>query len=77
MIEGAISAKVLIAGLQRIKGEITPDSLTAALNSGEPIDVGWIDKSTIPYQIRYTPSNHSGIEYIDLSIIGADGKYRR
>ena len=71
MLEGAIAAQVLIAGLKRAKRPLTRESLTAALNSGGPIDVGWTGK-----EIRYSPTDHNGIEFTDLSVI-ADGKFRR
>ena len=71
MLEGAIAAKVLIAGLQRVKGEVTRESLTAALNGGGAIDVGWTGQ-----ELRYSTTDHNGIEFTDLSVI-ADGKFRR
>ncbi len=71
MIEGAVAAKVLIAGLRRTKGEISSENLVTALNAGGPIEVGWPGK-----EIRYSEANHAGIEHIDLSVI-SDGKFRR
>jgi branched-chain amino acid transport system substrate-binding protein len=27
--------------------------------------------------VNYSPASHTGLDYADLSIIGADGKFRR
>lgn len=76
MLEGAASAKVLIAGLKRCVGAPTPAKLITALETGGKIDIGWP-----AYPIQYSPSEHSGVEYSDLSIASKDAegvwKFRR
>lgn len=66
MLEGAVSAKVLIAGLRRASAP-TPNKLVAALDSGSAIDVGWPG-----YELRYGPNSRNGIEFTELSIVSGD-----
>lgn len=66
MLEGAVSAKVLIAGLRRASAP-TPAKLVAALDSGFSIDVGWPG-----YEIKYGPTSRMGLEFAELSIVSSD-----
>jgi branched-chain amino acid transport system substrate-binding protein len=73
MIEGFAAAKVLVAGLRRAEKDskvITRASLKRALESLERYDIGGLE-------ISYSPTDHSGLDFADLSIIGADGTFRR
>jgi branched-chain amino acid transport system substrate-binding protein len=73
MIEGFAAAKVLVAGLRRAEKDskvITRQSLKRALESLERYDIGGLE-------ISYSASDHSGLDFADLSIIGADGTFRR
>jgi branched-chain amino acid transport system substrate-binding protein len=73
MIEGFAAAKVLVAGLRRAEKEnkvITRGSLKRALESLERYDIGGLE-------ITYSPTDHTGLDFADLSIIGADGTFRR
>jgi branched-chain amino acid transport system substrate-binding protein len=73
MIEGFAAAKVLVAGLRRAEKEnkvITRASLKRALESLERFDIGGLE-------ISYSPTDHTGLDFADLSIIGADGTFRR
>jgi branched-chain amino acid transport system substrate-binding protein len=73
MIEGFAAAKVLVAGLKRAEKDskvITRQSLKRALESLERYDIGGLE-------ISYSASDHSGLDFADLSIIGADGTFRR
>jgi len=73
MIEGFAAAKVLVAGLRRAEKEskvITRQSLKRGLESLERYDIGGLE-------ITYSPTDHSGLDFADLSIIGADGTFRR
>jgi len=73
MIEGFAAAKVLVAGLRRAEKEsksITRLSLKRGLESLERYDIGGLE-------ITYSPTDHSGLDFADLSIIGADGTFRR
>lgn len=70
MLEGFAGAKVLVEGLRRAGREPTRERLRAALESFRRVDIGGLE-------ISYSPTSHTGLEYSDLSIIGADGKFRR
>ena len=73
MIEGFAAAKVLVAGLRRAEKEskvITRQSLKRGLESLERFDIGGLE-------ISYSPSDHSGLDFADLSMIAADGSFRR
>jgi ABC-type branched-subunit amino acid transport system substrate-binding protein len=73
MIEGFAAAKVLVAGLKRAEKEskvITRQSLKRGLESLERFDIGGLE-------ISYSASDHTGLDFADLSIIGADGTFRR
>jgi len=73
MIEGYAAAKVLVAGLRRAEREnkvITRQSLKRALESLERFDLGGLE-------ISYSASDHTGLDFADLSIIGPDGTFRR
>jgi ABC-type branched-subunit amino acid transport system substrate-binding protein len=70
MLEGFASAKVLVEGLRRAGPGPTRAKLLAALESLRKFDLGGLE-------VSYGPADHTGLDYADLSIIGADGKFRR
>ena len=69
-IEGFAAAKVLVAALQSIKGKPTRASLINALDSMLRVDLGGLTLS-------FSPANHTGLSFVDMSIIGHDGKFKR
>lgn len=78
MVEGFAAAKVLIIGLKRAaaetKGPITRAAFKRALESMSRVDIGG---GLIGVELTYSPNDHSGLEYVDLSYINADGSFRR
>nr|WP_295775871.1 ABC transporter substrate-binding protein [Rhodoferax sp.] len=70
MIEGFAAAKVLIEGLRRAGPKPTPSGLRDALETLQKFDLGGLE-------VSYSVTNHSGLDFADLSIIGADGKFMR
>jgi branched-chain amino acid transport system substrate-binding protein len=70
MMEGFAGAKVLVEALRRAGGNPTRDRLLAALNNLHKYDLGGME-------VSYSTTDHSGLDFADLSIIGADGKFRR
>jgi len=70
MMEGYAAAKVLVEGLQRAGPKPTRESLTAALNGIGSLDLGGL-------KLGYSPTQHTGLTYTELSIIGADGRFVR
>jgi hypothetical protein len=61
---------VLVEGLRRAGPNPTGDKVRAALEGIRDFDVGGLSLS-------YSPSDHTGLDFVDLSIIGRDGKFRR
>ena len=70
MLEGVAAAKVLVEGLRRAGANPTREKLVAALNTLRKFDLGGMELS-------YSPIDHTGLDFTDLSIIGADGKFKR
>lgn len=73
MIEGFAGARVLVAGLRRAakdSKEITRASLKRALETFNRVDIGGLE-------VSFSPTDHSGLDFADLSIIGPDGTFRR
>lgn len=70
MLEGFASAKVLVEALRRTGPKPTRERLQATLQSFQNFDLGGL-------VISYSPTDHTGLDYADLSIISADGKFRR
>lgn len=70
MVEGFAAAKVLVEGLQRAGANPTREKLIAALNTMGKVDLGGMD-------LGFSPTDHTGLDYVDLSIIGRDGRFMR
>ena len=70
MVEGFVSAKVLVEGLKRAGAKPDRARLHAALESIKKWDLGGMELS-------YSSTDHSGLDFSDLSIIGADGRFKR
>lgn len=69
-LEGFAAAKVLVEGLRRAGPAPTRASLKNALNTFNNFNIGGID-------VSFSPTDHSGVDFSDLSIIGADLVFRR
>jgi branched-chain amino acid transport system substrate-binding protein len=70
MLEGFAAAKVLVEGLRRAGAKPTRQAIAKALESMRPYDLGGLS-------VDYSPTDHSGLDFADLSIIGERGKFRR
>lgn len=70
LMEGFAAAKVLVEGLRRTGGNPTRERLVAALNGLRSFDIGGME-------VSFSPTDHTGTEYSDLSIIGEDGRFKR
>ncbi len=70
MLEGYIAAKVLVEGLKRAGPKPTGVRIRNALESLQKFDLGGIELS-------YSPSDHTGLELVDLSIITKAGNFMR
>ena len=78
MIEGFAAAKVLVVGLKRAadanKGVVTRAGLKRALESFNRVDIGG---GLGGRELSYSATDHTGLDYVDLSRINADGWFRR
>ncbi|MDY7540572.1 ABC transporter substrate-binding protein [Undibacterium sp. RTI2.1] len=69
-MEGFVGAKVMVEALRRAGRNLTRDSLIRALESMRRFDLGGV-------VLSYTDQNHSGSEFVELTIISKDGKFLR
>lgn len=69
MLEGYAAAKVLAEALRRSGPKPTRERLQASLENFK-YDLGGLE-------VSYDKGNHTGLDFADLSIITADGKFRR
>jgi ABC-type branched-subunit amino acid transport system substrate-binding protein len=70
MLEGFVGAKVLVEGIKRAGAKPDRAKLHSGLESIKKLDLGGLELS-------YSPGDHSGLDFADLAIIGADGKFKR
>ena len=72
LLEGFAGAKVLVEGLKRAaaKRDLSRTGLQQALEGLTRFDLGGLD-------LGYSATDHTGLDYADLSIVGADGRFRR
>jgi branched-chain amino acid transport system substrate-binding protein len=70
MLEGYSAAKVLVEALRRAGSKPSRERLQAALEGLTKYDIGGLE-------VSYSPQDHTGLDFADLSIISADGKFRR
>ncbi|NML47302.1 ABC transporter substrate-binding protein [Ramlibacter sp. G-1-2-2] len=70
MLEGYAAAKVLVEALRRCSPPVTREKLQKALESMQHFDLGGLE-------VSYSPTDHTGLDFADLSIIGVEGKFRR
>ncbi len=70
MLEGFAAAKVLVEGLRRAGKDLTRTGVQKALEGMQKVNIGGLD-------ISYGPKDHTGLDYAELSIIGADGRFKR
>ena len=67
-LEGFIVAKAFTEGLKRAGRDLTRERLIAALESMSAVDLG-------DFMIGFGPADHSGSQFVDLTIIGRRGKF--
>jgi branched-chain amino acid transport system substrate-binding protein len=70
MLEGFAAAKVLVEALRRAGKDPSPERIKNALESFKRVDIGGLE-------VTFSPTDHTGLDYSDLSIITAEGKFRR
>ncbi|MFZ6674915.1 ABC transporter substrate-binding protein [Undibacterium sp. Xuan67W] len=69
-MEGFVAAKVMVEGLRRAGRNLTRDGLIRALESIRRYDIGGV-------MLGYSEKDHTGSEFVELTMIGRDGKFLR
>ena len=70
MLEGFASARVLVEALRRAGPAPNREKLQAALEGLKKFNIGGMD-------VDFSLADHTGLDFVDLSIIGSDGKFKR
>jgi ABC-type branched-subunit amino acid transport system substrate-binding protein len=70
MMEGFAAAKVLVEALKAAGPRPTRESLLGALNGMKSFDIGGME-------LGFGPNDHTGLTFVDLSIIDGNGRFRR
>src|SRR5688572_16098053 len=68
-LEGFLSAKVMVEGLRRAGRNPTREGLVEALEK--------MDADLGGFFVSYSPKNRAGSKFVDLTIIGREGKFLR
>lgn len=69
-MEGYLSAKVMVEGLRRAGRNLTRENLVRAMETMQRVDMGGVSLS-------YSEKDHTGSNYVELTLIGKDGRYVR
>lgn len=67
-MEGYLIAHVVTEGLRRAGKSLTRESFVAGLESMREVDIGG-------FKVTFSPQNHEGSKFTDLTIIGRGGKF--
>ncbi|MDZ4073972.1 MAG: ABC transporter substrate-binding protein [Hylemonella sp.] len=70
MLEGYAAAKVLVEALRRAGPKPSRERIQAALEGLGKFDIGGLE-------VNFSPQDHTGLDFADLSIITSDGRFRR
>lgn len=65
---GYLNMRVLLEGMRRAGKQVTRHSLVAGLEKMRDTEVGG-------YKINFGPQNHHGSKYVDLSVVGQNGRF--
>jgi len=67
-MEGFVAAKTLVEGLRRAGRDVTRAKLIAALETMNNWDAGG-------FRVSFTPGNHNGSRSVEMTMIGAGGRF--
>lgn len=67
-LEGYLAAKVFVEGLKRAGRDLTRARFIDALEKMNGVDFGG-------FFVRFAPNDHNGSHFVDLTIIGRDGRF--
>jgi ABC-type branched-subunit amino acid transport system substrate-binding protein len=69
-MEGFLVAKVMVEGLRRTGKNLTREIFVDTMEKMQDVDIGG-------FFVTYSPKSHTGSKFVDLTIIGRDGKFLR
>jgi len=69
-MEGFLTAKVMVEGLRRAGRNLTREGFVDAMDKMNDVDLGG-------FFVSYSPKSHTGSKFVDLTIIGREGKFLR
>lgn len=69
-MEGFVNAKVMVEGLRRAGPKLTREGFLRAMESMRRVDFGGL-------MVTYGPDDHTGSEFVELTMIGKDGRFMR
>lgn len=69
-LEGYIAANIFVEGLRKAGKVPTRESFLSALDKLGSVDLRG-------YRVKYSPDNHNGSNFVELTVIGAGGAYKR
>lgn len=70
MLEGFAAAKVLVEALRRSGPGPTRAKIQSSLENMKKFDLGGLE-------VNFSATDHTGLDFADLSIISTDGKFKR
>ncbi|HXI36100.1 MAG TPA: ABC transporter substrate-binding protein [Burkholderiales bacterium] len=68
-LESYIGAKVMVEGIKRAGAKPTREAFMHAMDGMSSYDVGG-------YIVGFSPNNHNGSSYVELTVISKDGQFR-
>jgi branched-chain amino acid transport system substrate-binding protein len=68
-MEGFLTAKVMVEGLKRTGKDLTREKFVDVMEKMD-VDLGG-------FYVSYSPKNHAGSRFVDLTIIGREGRFLR
>ena len=69
-MESFVAAKVLVEAIRRAGPKPTRQKVISALDKMKSFDLGG-------FKVGYSPDNHQGSTFVEITVIGQDGKLRR
>ena len=69
-MEGFLVAKTFVEGLRRTGKDLTREKFIDSMEKMQDVDLGG-------FFVGFSPKNHAGSKFVDLTIIGRDGKFMR
>ncbi|ARN19571.1 ABC transporter substrate-binding protein [Piscinibacter gummiphilus] len=67
---GYLNTRVLLEGLRRAGSQPTRDSVVAGMEGMSRVDLGG-------YTVDYSPTNHHGSKFVEITIVGPGGRFMK